>query len=146
MNDYKYTDKNHPPIPLLKVGDKCYTFCDFGRHYDYVSTCEVRKVEVKWYEPSDYYKERLGAIGFWHIDYYIRIVEDYGRKSTKMYRYSTGEDGTRQNLFLTPQEVMDENIRDFMDMVTKNVAGIRRKMKALGYSEEKISKLLEYKA
>ena len=145
MTEYKYTDKNHPPVPTLKVGDKCYAFCDFGRHYDYVSTCEVRKVEVKWYEPTDYDREHYGHIGYWHIDYYIRIIYRGRDKSTKMFPYRLGDDGREPNLFLTPQEVLDINIRDFKKMVIENVKSLQKKMTALGYTQEQATKLLEFK-
>lgn len=147
MIEHRYKDKNHPPVPQLKVGDRCYTFCTFGigRRYDYVTTCEVRKVEVKWYEPSSYDREK-GAYGYWYIDYYIRTDVDYkALKSTRMYAYRLGDDGREPDLFLTPQEVMDENIRDFKDMVAKNIESMRKTMHSLGYSEEQTKKLLESK-
>ena len=144
MTDYKFKDKNHPPVPTLKVGDKCYAFCDFGRHYDYVSTCEVRKVDVKWYEPTEYEKKN-GWCGYWHIDYYVRIVYDYLNKSTKRFAYRLGDDGRDPNLFLTPQEVLDINIRDFKKMVIENVKSLQKKMTALGYTQEQATKLLEFK-
>lgn len=61
-----------------------------------------------------------------------------------MYPYHTGEEGGGiKNLYLTPQEVLEENVADFMKMV-KNTAGeIRKTMLSLGYSEEKIKGLLE---
>ena len=142
--DYKYTDKNHPPVPRLKVGDICYAHSDFGVHYDYVAKCEVRKVEVKWFEPSDYDKKH-GWVGHWHIDYFIRMYDPAGRKGAKMYAYHTDEDGMRQSLFFTPHEVMDDNIRDFKEFVMKNVENIRRKMRQIGYTEEQAKKLLEFK-
>ena len=145
MTKYKYTDKNHPPVPRLKVGDICYAHSDFGRYYDYVAKCEVRKVEVKWFEPSEYDREHLGWCGYWHIDYYIRMFGPAGRKETKMFAYHSDEDGDRQNLFFTPQEVMDDNIRDFTDMVQKTIVAMQKKMFSLGYTQEQTRKLLEYK-
>lgn len=147
MSEYKYRDKNHPPVPRLKVGDRCYTHWPYGgRDYYYVSTCEVRKVEVLWYEPSDYDKEHMGACGYWHIDYFIRTdVDKPHMKSTKMFAYHTDEDGgSIQSLWFTPQDVMDDNIRDFKDMVNKTIANIRRTMKQLGYTVEQTKKLLEF--
>lgn len=143
--DYKYTDKNHPPVPTLKVGDRCYCSCPWGVRYDHVSTCEIRKVEVRWYEPTDYDKER-GEKGYWHIDYYIRTdIDQVGLKSTRMFAYRLGDDGREADLFLTPQEVMDRNIEDFKKSLIRQVDGIRKEMKRLGYSTEQRTKLLEFK-
>ena len=144
---YKYTDKNHPPVPLLKVGDICYAHCQWGigHQYSEISKCEIRKVEVKWYEPSEYDKKR-GDYGFWHIDYYIRSdINMVGLKSTKMFPFHTSEDGSPLvSLFFTPQEVMDENIRDFKKMLENNICQMRQQMQSLGYTEEQTTKLLEY--
>ena len=145
MIEYKYTDKNHPPVPLLKVGDICYAhWAHGGANYSHVSKCEIRKVEVKWYEPSEYDKKQ-GMYGYWYINYYIRTDINYpGLKSTRMYPYHTGEEGGDiKNLYLTPQEVMEENVADFMQMVKNTTGEIRKTMLSLGYSEEKIKGLLE---
>ena len=146
-NSYKYRDINHPPVPRLKVGDICYThWTHGGRNYEWVSKCEIRKVEVKWYEPSEFDKQRMGAYGHWYINYYIRAdIDCVGLKSTKMYAYHTGEEGGRQDLFFTPQEVMDENIRDFKIMVFSNFKNMQQTMFSLGYTKEQTKKLLEYK-
>ena len=145
-NSYKYRDINHPPVPRLKVGDICYThWTHGGAHYDHVSKCEIRKVEVKWYEPSEFDKKN-GWYGHWYINYYIRAdIDSYGLKSTKMYAYHTGEEGGRQELYFTPQEVMDANIRDFKKMVLQNMENMRKTMFGLGYTKEQTKKLLEYK-
>lgn len=144
MNEYKYTDKNHPPVPQLKVGDICYTFCDFGRKYDYVSKCEIRKVAVLWRQYSDYEKEHYDREDHWEIEYYIRILYGWGDKSAKLIPYCLGDDGRKPNLFLTPQEVMDINIRDFKEMVIKNIKSMQETMFGLGYTKEMTQKLLEY--
>ena len=147
MSEYKFTDKNHPPVPTLKVGDRCYAHCPWGMHYDRVSTCEIRKVEVKWIEPNDYEKEHLGEVGHWYINYYIRTdVDRVGLKSTKMYAYRLGDDGREPDLYLTPQEVMDKNIIEFKKSLMLQLNGMRKEMKRLGYSVEQTNKLLEYKA
>lgn len=144
--EYKYTDKNHPPVPLLKVGDICYARWAYGgaANYSHVSKCAIRKVEVRWYEPSEYDKEQ-GEYGYWYINYYIRTDINYpGLKSTKMYPYHTGEEGGEiKNLYLTPQEVMEKNVADFMKMVKDTAGEIRKTMLSLGYSAEKIKGLLE---
>lgn len=148
MDDYKYTDINHPPVPRLKVGDICYAhWTHGGSDYSHVSTCEIRKVEVKWYEPSEYDKKNSRFCGHWYINYYIRAdVDCVGLKSTKMFPYHTGEEGGyRQDLFFTPQEVMDENIRSFREMVVNKAAYMRSTMRTLGYNTEQINGLLEYK-
>ena len=145
--DYKYRDKNHPPVPMLKVGDIVYAHCQWGvgHNYSEVSKCEIRKVEVRWCEPSDYDKSK-GYYGHWYVSYYIRSdIDKVGLKSTKMYSYGTGEDGGKKNLFLTPQEVMDENIREFREHFVKTVNAMRRTMFSLGYTKEMTKKLLEYK-
>ena len=146
MIEYKYTDKNHPPVPLLKVGDICYARWAYGgrARYSHVSKCEIRKVEVRWNELSEYGKKH-GTHGYWYINYYIRTdVDSYGLKSTKINPYHTGEEGGDiKDLYLTPQEVMEENVVDFIKKV-KNTAGeIRKTMLSLGYSDEKIKGLLE---
>lgn len=142
MSEYKYTDKNHPPVPLLKVGDICYAHCQWGvgAHYADISKCEIRKVEVKWCEPSDYDKER-GEVAHWIINYFIRSdIDEVGLKSTKMYSYSTDEEGGRlKSLYFTPQEVMDENIEDFLKSTYNIAKRMRSTMKKLGYSQEKIN-------
>lgn len=146
-SELKYTDKNHPPVPLLKVGDRCYTSCPWdGGNYGHISVCEVRKVEVRWYEPTKYEKEQ-GEYGYWYINYYIRTdINHASLKSTKIFAYHTGEDGySIKDLYLTPQEVLDENIRRFKDMVIKKAKDIQRTMRSLGYSEEQTKNLLEYK-
>ena len=146
-DEYKYKDINHPPVPMLKVGDRCYThWTHGGADYSHVSTCEIRKVEVKWYEPSEYDRKHLGNYGHWYINYYIRSnVDSYGLKSTKMFPYHTGEEGGKQELYLTPQEVMDENIRNFRSMVENNIKSMQKKMLSLGYTKEQTNKLLEHK-
>lgn len=148
-SELKYTDKNHPPVPLLKVGDRCYTRCPWdGGNYGHISVCEVRKVEVKWCEPTEYEKKALGGVGHWYINYYIRTdINHASLKSTKMYAYHTGEDGCSiKDLYFTPQEVLDENIRRFKDMVIHKAKDIQRTMRSLGYSEEQSKNLLEYKS
>lgn len=145
MSEYKYTDINHPPVPLLKVGEICYTrWAHGGLNYSHVSMCAIRKVEVRWHEPSEYDKKQ-GEYGYWYINYYIRTDIDRPElKSTKMYAYSTNEEGGRlKTLFFTPQEVLEKNVADFMKMVKDTAGEIRKTMLSLGYSEDKIKGLLE---
>lgn len=146
MTKYKFCDKNHPPVPRLKVGDRCYAHSEFGGRYSRISTCEVRKVEVNWHEPTAFEIEHFGDKGYWHIDYYIRTDVDYpSLKSTKMHAYFTNEDGAHiQSLYFTAQEVMDENIRNFKQMVNDTICEMRSKMQTLGYTENQIRQLLEY--
>lgn len=142
---YKYTDKNHPPVPMLKVGDRCYTHCAWNYHnYEHISVCEVRKVEVRWYEPTKYEKEQ-GEYGYWHIDYYIRTdVNNVALKSTRMYAYHTGEDGFAiKDLYFTPQEVLESNIRDFGRELFSRVTALQNTMRKLGYSQEDMKRAFE---
>lgn len=140
--EYKFTDKNHPPVPQLKVGDRCYTFCDWDCYnYSHISTCEVRKIVVRWIEPDN----QLGRVGHWSVAYYIRTdVDSPGLKTTKIYPYYLNDEGLSR-IYLTPQEVMNENIRIFKERVFNQLASMRGTMKKLGYSEEQMSKLLENK-
>lgn len=139
--EHRFTDRNHPPVPQLKVGDICYASCQWGSrdHYDYISTCEVRKVEVFWHEEEEY----------WYVKYYIRAdIDDQYLKSTKMYSYYLVGEGARCGgfpIYRTPQEVMDDNIREFKERVFNQLASMRGTMRKLGYSEEQMSKLLENK-
>ena len=147
-SELKFTDKNPPPVPLLKVGDRCYAHCPWnGGNYSHISVCEVRKVEVRWCEPSEYEKEKLGEVGHWYINYYIRTdVNSVGLKSTRMNAYHTGEDGcSLKTLYFTPQEALDENIRRFKEMVISKAKDIQKEMRCLGYSEKQCKNLLEYK-
>ena len=142
---YKFRDKEHPPVPNLQVGDKVYakSTLGIGPNYDDVSTCEIRKVEVIWHDPNPHDEDDYG---YWYINYYIRTdVDRPGLKSTKIYPYHTGEEGGPKELYMTPQEVMDMNIREFLDSTQKTIKSMRKKMLALGYTEEQSSKLLEYK-
>lgn len=141
MIEYKYTDKNHPPVPQLKVGDICYahTKRGLGMKYNDYSKCQVRKVNVAWNEPT--YGEKTGH---WSVSYKLYTDVDKPHfRSARQYDYYLGEDGFRKDIYLTPQEVMEENVADFMKMVKDTADGIRKTMKALGYSEEKIKGLLE---
>ena len=134
---HKFTDKNHKPVPELKVGDRCYTSGGSWNDYSWVSTCEIRKVDVHWVE--------FGDEGYWSIDYYIRTDVDIPYlKSTKMGAYHLDNEGLCQ-IYRTPQEVMDEQIRRFKDMVMNNAERMRQTMRRLGYSEEQRQNLLEYK-
>ena len=137
--EHKFTDKNHPPVPTLKVGDICYAHCPWIRNHSYVSTCEIRKVEVKWNEGEDG--------GYWNINYYIRTdIDNRGLKSTKMYAYKLGDDGRTADIFLTPQEVMAENIERFKSELMSNIKSMAKTMKSLGMEDKKITiklKMLE---
>ena len=141
MIEHKYTEKNHPPVPLLKVGDICYARAQWGigSNYSDYSKCQVRKVCVVWNEPT--YGEKTGH---WSVSYKLYTdVDDPYLRSARQHNYHLGEDGFRKDIYLTPQEVMEKNVADFMKTV-KNTAGeIRKTMLSLGYSEEKIKGLLE---
>lgn len=135
---HKYRDKNHKPVPELKVGDRCYTSGGFN-DYSWVSVCEIRKIDVHWVEFND-------GHGYWTVDYYIRTdVDKPYLKSVKMHAYHLDNEGLCR-IYRTPQEVMDENIREFKDMVIKKAEAMRRTMHRLGYSEEQTKNLLEYKS
>lgn len=137
---YKYTDKNHPPVPQLKVGDICYAHAQWGigHHYGDYSKCQVRKVNVVWIEPT--YGEKTGH---WSVSYKLYTDVDNGLRSARQYEYRLGEDGSWKDIYLTPQEVMEENVADFMKMVKDTAGAIRDKLLSLGYSEKKIKGLLE---
>lgn len=137
MSNPKYTDKNHKPVPELKVGDRCYTGGGYA-DYSSVHVCEIRKVEVKWVDNHD-------GSGYWMVDYYIREnVNIPAIKTTRMYAYSLDE-GRIYRIYRTPQEVMDENIRYFKQMVVRNAEAMRKTMRKLGYPEEKTRNLLTIK-
>ena len=136
--EHRFTDKNHPPVPTLKVGDICYAHCPWIRNFAHVSTCEVRKVEVKWHED--------GEGKYWNIYYYIRTdVDNKALKSTRLYPYSLGDDGRRANLYLTPQEVMAENIEYFKRELMSNINSIAKTMKSLGMEDKQIKMLEQLK-
>lgn len=135
---HKYTDKNHKPVPELKVGDRCYCSGGSWDDYSWVSTCEVRKVEVRWYEFSD-------GEGYWSVNYYIRTdVDKPALKSTRMCAYNLDGEGI-YTIYRTPQEVMDAQIKRFKKMVMNTAMCMRRTMRKLGYTEEQTRNLLEYK-
>ena len=132
--ELKYKDKDHPPVPQLKVGDICYCRWPWGRSYSHVSTCEIRKVEVKWVGDG------------WVIDYFIRTdIDSVGLKSTKRYAYHLGDDGRKPDIFLTPQEVMERNLEYFKKELLTNVQEISKKMKKLGMSDNQIKMLEQLK-
>lgn len=134
---HKYTDKNHKPVPELKVGDKCYTTGGHNEFY-WVSVCEIRKVEVRWHEFSD-------GDAYWSVNYYIREnVNIPAIKTTRMCAYNLDDEGLYR-IYRTPQEAMDENIRYFKECVMKAAIRMRKTMRRLGYSEEQTKNLLEYK-
>lgn len=139
--EYKFIDKNHPPVPQLKVGDICYTksdsvICRYG-----YSKCEVRKVEVKWIEPCGYNDN----VGHWSIVYYLRTdIDDPVLKSTRLQPYTLNECGGRlQTIYLTPQEVMKTIVNDFKRDATEWVGRIKSELLAIGYDKKDISKMLE---
>lgn len=143
---WKYTDKAHPPVPLLKVGDICYCRCSWDYYnVSHISKCEIRKVEVRWIEYNEHERTELGWVSHWNIDYYIRTDIDYpALKSTKLYTYHL-EDGNRQDIYLTPQEVLEENVKEFIKQTKTKMQGLQKVMQRLGYSEENARKLLEIK-
>lgn len=133
---HKYTDKNHKPVPELKVGDRCYTSGGCGE-YDSVAVCEIRKVEVNWVGTDEE--------GYWNIKYYIREnVNIPALKSTRMCAYHLDNEGI-YDIYRTPQEAMDDNIRRFKERVMNTTMSMRKTMRRLGYTEEQEKKLLEYK-
>ena len=124
---------------MLKVGDICYTHWAWGKSYAHVSKCEVRKVEVKWIEPESW---RGDSEGHWRIDYYIRTdIDKKSLKSTKMNAYGLYDNDHISQIYLTPQEVMEDNIRRFKKDVMLDVEQMRKSMARLGYSEAQIKQL-----
>lgn len=136
---HKYTDKNHKPVPELKVGDRCYKSGGYD-DYSSVNVCEIRKVEVRWIESHD-------GSGYWSISYYIREnVDCKALKTTRVFPfYLHGEEIGCNEIYRTPQEVMDKNIQDFKDKVIREAERMRKAMRKLGYSDEQTKNLLEYK-
>lgn len=138
--EYKYTDINHPPVPELKVGDRCYKPSVYNTRS--VSTCEIRRVNVVWVEPRSYIDT---DVPHWRIDYYIRTdVNIPHLKSTVMSAF--GLDNEHLNrIYLTPQEVMEEIIRRFKETVCRQASEIRNEMHRLGYKKSESRKMLNCK-
>lgn len=139
---YKYTEKVHPPVPTFKVGDICFSTSLWGAYeFSDVSPQKIRKVEVKWYDASDWY------VAHWEIHYYIK---------GKMYDYSlkdewfTGDESGQQIIYATQQDAMQDNIDDFLDFASKTVERMRITANRIGYENKELldrlrGKLLEVK-
>lgn len=138
--EYKYTDRSHPPVPQLKVGDRCYKPSLYDTQS--VSTCEIRRVNVVWEEPRPYIDT---DVPHWRIDYYIRVdVDKPYLKSTVMSAF--GLDNEHLNrIYLTPQEAMEEIVRRFNETVYRQACKIRKEMHRLGYKKSESRKMLNYK-
>ena len=123
-NKWKYTDPKAMPVPLKKLGDIVYTSCPWdGRNYDYISKCEIRKINVRWCKDH------------WEIIYYLRTdIGEMGLQSSKQRGYYY-EDGNERTIFDTPQEVIENNIARFIDVVHNEVEAITSTMRQLGYKE-----------
>lgn len=140
VREYKYTDRNHPPVPLLKVGDRCYKPSVYS--IQRVSTCEIRRVEVRWVEADRFFKD---DVGHWSVDYYIRIDVDWpALKSTIMSVHGL-DDEHLNRIYLTPQEAMEEIVRRFKETVCQQACEIRKEMHRLGYKKSESRKMLNYK-
>ena len=138
--EYKYTDRSHPPVPLLKVGDKCYKPSVYNTQS--VSTCEIRRVEVRWVEADRFFKD---DVGHWSVDYYIRIdVDRPALKSTIMSVHGL-DDEHLNRIYLTPQDAMEEVVRRFKETVCNQADDIRKEMRRLGYTKAESRKMLNYK-
>lgn len=140
VREYKYTDINHPPIPELKVGDRCYMPSLYDTQS--VSTCEIRRVNVVWEEPRPYIDT---DVPHWRIDYYIRMDVDQPLcKSTVMSAFGLDDEHINR-IYLTPQEAMGEIIRRFKETVCRQACEIRKEMHRLGYKKSESRKMLNYK-
>lgn len=138
--EYKYTDRSHPPVPLLKVGDRCYKPSVYNTQS--VSTCEIRRVSVVWVEPRSYIDT---DVPHWRIDYYIRTdVNIPHLKSTVMSTFGL-DDEHLNRIYLTPQEAMGEIIKRFKETVCRQACEIRKEMHRLGYTKAESRKMLNYK-
>lgn len=138
--EYKYTDWSHPPVPQLKVGDRCYKPSLYDTQS--VSTCEIRRVNVVWEEPRPYIDT---DVPHWRIDYYIRVDVDKPLcKSTVMSAFGLDDEHINR-IYLTPQEAMGEIIRRFKETVCRQACGIRKEMHRLGYTKAESRKMLNYK-
>ena len=138
--EYKYTDRSHPPVPQLKVGDRCYKPSVYNTQS--VSTCEIRRVNVVWVEPMSYMDN---DVPHWRIDYYIHTDVNIPQlKSTVMSAF--GLDNEHLNrIYLTPQEAMEVIIRRFKETVCRQAGEIRNEMHRLGYKKSESRKMLNYK-
>lgn len=136
----QYTDRNHPPVPQLKVGDRCYMPSLYDTQS--VSTCEIRRVNVVWEEPRPYIDT---DVPHWRIDYYIRVDVDKPLcKSTVMSAFGLDNEHINR-IYLTPQEAMEEIIRRFKETVCRQAGEIRNEMHRLGYKKSESRKMLNYK-
>lgn len=138
--EYKYTDRSHPPVPQLKVGDICYAAGGNWRRR--VSTCEIRRVEVKWVESRSYIDN---DVPHWRIDYYIRIDVDRPELKSTIMSVHGLDDEHLNRIYLTPQEAMEEVIRRFKETVCSQADDIRKEMHRLGYKKSESRKMLNYK-
>lgn len=133
----QYTDRNHPPVPQLKVGDRCYTTSGYNTYR--VSVCEVRKVDVSWVEARTFIE---GDVAHWRTDYYIRT--DVDNKDLKSYSMSAFglDDEHLCRIYLTPQEAVEEIVRRFKESVCSHANMIRSEMKRIGYTKQEMRKVL----
>ena len=123
-NEWKYTDPNVMPVPMKKLGDIVYASCPWdGRNYDYISRCEIRKINVRW------------RTDHWDIVYYLRTdIGERGLQSSRQAPYHY-EDGNERTIFDTPQEVIESNIARFIERVHTQTDLIINTMRRLGYKE-----------
>lgn len=134
---YRFTDKNHPPVPELKVGDRCYKTSGYNTYR--VSVCEVRKVVVSWVEADNFIE---GDVAHWRIDYYIRTdVDNKYLKSFSMSAFGL-DDEHISRIYLTPQETVEEIVRRFKESVCSHAKIIQSEMMRIGYTKKEARKAL----
>ena len=138
--EYKYTDRSHPPVPLLKVGDICYA--TGGNWRRRVSTCEIRRVEVRWVEADRFFSD---DVAHWSVDYYIRKDVDWPPLKSTIMSVHGLDDEHINRIYLTPQEAMEEVVRRFKETVCNQADDIRKEMRRLGYTKAESRKMLNYK-
>lgn len=138
---YKFTEKSHPPVPILSVGDICYSRWLYGgQDFDSVEKQKIRKVEVKWYEASEW------EPAHWEIHYYIKgKMHDFALKS----EWLQGDDRHLGLLYLTPNDVMQANIEDFLKFTESTLNKMSETQRRIGGKKsdvlENLRKLLPKK-
>ena len=127
---YRYTEKCHPPVPILKVGDTCYSHWVYGgEDFAAVEKQKVRKVEIKWYEASSW------EPAHWEIQYYIKGKMHYFVLKSEWLQ---GDDRHLSLLYLTPNDVMQANIEDFLRFTEKTINRMSETQRRIGCGKNKV--------
>lgn len=107
-----------------------------------MSTCEVRRVEVKWIEADRFLND---DVAHWSVDYYIRIDVDRPELKSTIMSVHGLDDEHLNRIYLTPQEAMEEVVRRFKETVCNQADDIRKEMHRLGYKKSESRKMLNYR-